>query len=527
MIDYNQAKDPPFDSLSEVLAFTDAIRHEAPWHTVGVLSDEENINVVIVLLSKESSVIAAFRINASPEDISVIMCNLLEVDSVFFRCWQGDSFSDFDTRTVESIDNVWQQAVKQDVSIKTDELTDFFRRLMDNERRAGRGKDFTKLTKETVYRDAHGRCMFTGCGEPLSIDVITGRTGNYSYLAHNVASSEQGTRGIIEASGKLSNEPDNVLLMCDKHHRLIDTVAARDYSAVTLSKMRADFCRSVTRLLDGLKYEAIPAYAALWPVNSQVVAAPSLAEIASCLSVIQKRLFNNINMLSDNEGLLRDSPDILWRYMPALIDKTAKEIIQQTIHNGHHAALFVLGPMPALIGLGALLGNKNHYIPMLMFRDTGRWEWPLEKLTDCYYEMCGLDNLQSGTDFVVTISLTAKVPKLMDKAKELNRKNGAQIIEINALDEVMGNGAIAHPENGKKLCVEFQQLLHKLGSEYGAKKVHLLVCASNAASMFIGQAFDNYHPDVIVYDFSDKGMVPRLLLQNNAFKTTISLPIDD
>lgn len=80
--------------------------------------------------------------------------------------------------------------------------------------------------------------MFTGCGEKLDHDTISGTTGNYAYLAHNVASSEQGARGVTELSNKLSNNPDNVLLLCDKHHRLIDKVAASDYTAPMLSAMK-------------------------------------------------------------------------------------------------------------------------------------------------------------------------------------------------------------------------------------------------------------------------------------------------
>ena len=40
-------------------------------------------------------------------------------------------------------------------------------------------------------QDSHGRCMFTGCGDRLDIEQLTGMKGNIGYLAHNVASSER------------------------------------------------------------------------------------------------------------------------------------------------------------------------------------------------------------------------------------------------------------------------------------------------------------------------------------------------
>ena len=46
--------------------------------------------------------------------------------------------------------------------------------------------------------------------------------------------------------------------------------------------------------------------------------------------------------------------------------------------------------------------------------------------------------------------------------------------------------------------------------------VHVLPCASNAACVFFGQAFDSYHPDLLIYDFVSEGngMVPRLEITN-------------
>jgi len=80
---------------------------------------------------------------------------------------------------------------------------------------------------------------------------------------------------------------------------------------------------------------------------------------------------------------------------------------------------------------------------------------------------------------------------------------------------VMGNGAIPHPEDGIAFTAELQSIFHKLQSDFGAKTIHLFVCASNAASVFIGQAYDTHHPEVIVYDFDDNTMVPRLRLKSD------------
>ena len=56
---------------------------------------------------------------------------------------------------------------------------------------------------------------------------------------------------------------------------------------------------------------------------------------------------------------------------------------------------------------------------------------------------------------------------------------------------------------------------------YGIKKVHLLVCASNAACVYIGQAIDRLQPEFIVYDFGQEIMEPKLRIYNDGNTTVI------
>ena len=62
---------------------------------------------------------------------------------------------------------------------------------------------------------------------------------------------------------------NNVLLLCDKHHRLIDKVAPSNYDAETLNSMRKAHSEMAQQLLDALAFEPIPVYSVLWPVHGQ------------------------------------------------------------------------------------------------------------------------------------------------------------------------------------------------------------------------------------------------------------------
>ena len=118
---------------------------------------------------------------------------------------------------------------------------------------AGRLGEVKTHTKNKVMYDAAWRCQFSGCGVDLREHLTSSMSGNYSYYAHIVASSEDGPRGNSD-SEKLADEPTNIMLLCDKCHRLIDKIEPHNYSVEILRDMREKSVNEVKRLLDCLKF---------------------------------------------------------------------------------------------------------------------------------------------------------------------------------------------------------------------------------------------------------------------------------
>lgn len=373
-------------------------------------------------------------------------------------------------------------------------------------------------------QDSHGRCMFTGCGDRLDIEQLTGMKGNIGYLAHNVASSERGERGIPYLSDLLSDDPANVLLLCDKHHRLIDKIAASDYSAQQLGEMRKAYCDLANTLLDALAFSPIPVYSILWSVNSSVVGHPEPKEIASSLLPLQHRMDGYLQRLCDSNTIYMKNPNQFSQQLVSIIQHEADKIIQQTSLNGHRAAIFAFGPMPALIGLGALLGNKSRFLPMLRDREANRWGWPHSIAAEQSYETIGVETLRKGSDVILCINFTSMIDKIKCKAQELQNELNADIIEINALKTYLGSKAIPHPNNVTKFTAELQKLFHLLKDQYGIKKIHLLIAAPNAACIALGQAIDLHHPDIIIYDFAQDSMTPKLIIRNDFCGNHLTVP---
>ena len=510
-----QTREPPMTELAAVKDHAAAVRRLVSWDCVGVLLDEGPCAVVTVLL-KDDAVVSASRFCLSPaESVDALRAyNEGLVSPMELRCWQGQTMTDEQTRNLAELTTVWKESSGQRKEQTEENWLAFFRDIERKTRRKGRGTAITGPTRNQVLLDAHGRCMFEGCGADLTEDPVTRVRGNFATLAHNVAASEGGTRGVLYLSGSLSDDPDNILLLCDTHHRLVDTIAKADYPAAVLSAMRCRFCGEATALLDTLALAPTPAFCVAWPVHRQVVALPSSQQVARALKPIGARLDGVLRTVNDNEAVLRSlEGEALWGAMRAAVEQTAADILLQAHGEGYRAALFAMGLMPALIALGAKLGNKCEITPMLRYRENGLWYWPVNEPRGEFYTIDGIDRLSDREgEACLVLGLTA-VPKAMRSTAE---SLGMCIVSVVARTEYLGNGALGHPDDGASFRQRMQELLHRLADMHGVRRVHVLPCASNAACVYFGEAFDSYHPELVIYDFAPEGgcMVPRLSVTN-------------
>ena len=485
------------------------------WDSVGVLMDEGPGAVVAVLLNGGVVVAASRFCLSAAESVGALQAyNEGLVAPMELRCWQGHIMTDEHIGNLAELTAVWRESYGQRKQQADAGWKAFFEELERKTRKKGRGAAISVPTRNQVLLDAHGRCMFEGCGADLTEDPVTHERGNFAILAHNVASSERGTRGVLHLSGDLADDPENILLLCDTHHRLVDAIAKADYPASVLSAMRRRFCETATELLDGLAFEPMPAFGVAWPVHRQRIGLPSSRQAARALKPIGARLDGRLLTVNDNELVLRSlEGEVLWDVMATAVEQTAEEILKQAHGERYQAALFAMGLMPALVALGAKLGNKCDITPMLRYRDNGLWYWPVNEPRGEFYAVEGLERLTDSEEEVsLLLGLTAVPTAMRSTAESL----GMGAVSVVACAHYLGNGALGHPDDGTSFRQRMQELLHRLRDAHGVRRVHVLPCASNAACVFFGQAFDSYHPELVIYDFSTQGdcMVPRLRVLN-------------
>jgi len=494
-----QTQQPPLDGIQQVRSYLSAPEcNQVGWDHAALLLDEPSYNMVVCLF-KGNDIRMAFRAIVLTEDSDKYF-DLLSPsgDNVTVAVRQGYTFSKDDLSSISKLQESYNAATC--IKVSKDNFSSQYASLTEPDIKTGRGADFSVKTSNAVITDSCNRCMYEGCGANLTEDILSGEKGNYHYLAHIVASSENGPRGIKGLSEKLSDDPQNVMLMCDKHHRLIDRIAMVDYPVERLRVMREAHVSLANKLLDHLAYTPAKVFCVLWPVAGQSVGSPTKKHIAECLQVSKLRISGEPQVVTNNDAIRDKKDDAFWSIAPMLLNSASSEIEKVAQMSDVQSGLFAIGPMPLLIGLGARLGNKFGIIPMLRFRETGRWMWPKETPDVDIMRIDGVEHLSDKESHVVIkLQLTNESSVIDEYANVLRDKYGAKAISVNA--RVYGNGSIGHPVEGQHLTHEMQKLLNSMKAEHAVEVVHLLPCASNVACVCVGQAIEQYCPNIIVYDF--------------------------
>lgn len=514
-----------FTDLDSAKQYLDHLKSTGlQWDYVGFLSDASYHNLM-TLLFNDGELIDVFRFSLTDHDNHLFiqyLSNNFEI-TVDYKLSEVEVFETKNIKQKNDAMSLWSSCLQSSYPVTNESLKDFVNDLILKANDGGRGKDFTVNTIRKVMDDSHGRCMFRGCGQRLDVDELTGYEGNYGYLAHITASSTKGPRGTLYLSPLLSNEPSNVLLLCDVHHRLVDRIASSYYPTPVLTKMREEHIYLSNKLLDSLSYMPVDIFFIPWGVNSQHVEKPNSVAISKSLSVFEHRASDHIISVNSGASESMDPDNSFEENASKYIEKCVNKIHDRT--EGSSAAVFVLGPTFALIGFGAKFGNKSKLMPMLRYRDASSWMWPgVDPREDAFIiDEPKINSEQS--EVIVSVKLTAPAAMIDATIEHLNQQvqNKLPVINIYPPESYgYGNGAIAHPLEGEKLANKLKKIFTDLKEVHCIEKVHLLVCASNAACVYIGQAIDKFQPEFIVYDYGDKMMEPKLRIYNDGNTTVIA-----
>lgn len=228
-----------------------------------------------------------------------------------------------------------------------------------------------------LWARAGGCCQYRGCPDYLVGDLIASREdGTFGFLAHIVADSPDGPRGDEVRSPLLAKSLANLMLMCARHHKLIDVDAPDDHTESLLLAMKAEHERRIARnvAIGPDRASHVVRFSARIGENPALV---STREIFDAMLPDRHPASIETIDLELVGAAFRDSEPAYWQIQRLNLDRQFEIAIRSRIERQdiRHLSVFALAPQPLLIELGRLLGDIVPAVIHQRHREPSTWAW--------------------------------------------------------------------------------------------------------------------------------------------------------
>lgn len=227
--------------------------------------------------------------------------------------------------------------------------------------------------KRDLWFDAHGRCEM--CNEPLYRDGLTMMEVNLADYAHIIADSPNGPRGDAEESHNLAKDKSNLILLCKKHHKVIDDAGGVKVFGIErlrqIKKAHEERIELVTGIPPKNKTLAVcytPKVGERQPVVTDIITYDTI------LPEFYPMTHEPIRLDASNVPY-DDSKQKYWDFHPDILRENFKNKIESKILGISHITLFAVAPQPLLVLLGTLLGDMYNVEVLQKHREPDTWKW--------------------------------------------------------------------------------------------------------------------------------------------------------
>lgn len=367
-----------------------------------------------------------------------------------------------------------------------------------------------KVTNLLWCRSA-GRCQYEGCNEMLSKDILTKRNYNASYIAHIIAAEPDGPRGDIVLSPKLCQDFENLMLMCDRHHRLIDKIDVIGHPVkrlVAMKRRHEEIIERLTNFKDKTESEILLFGA---NIGSQKIS----LTYDEAFNTISQKYYPASNYGIElgllNSGIL-DHRKEFWLMEQANLEVNFTDRIKRKQESGtiKHLSVFGLAPQPLLILLGSLLGDIHTSEIYQLHREPKTWKWLTEE-DKVIFEVIRPNKIHSTVALIFSLSGTITEDRI---EKVLGKECSIWTFTVNNPH----NDFLRNYEQLAKFRQEVRLLLNEIKAIHGQNNViHLFPAMPNSTAIELGRIrMPKADLPMIIYDQNFQNL-------NSGFYETIKI----
>lgn len=371
-----------------------------------------------------------------------------------------------------------------------------------------------------LWARAAGRCEFRGCNDLVYKDRLTQKRDNLATISHIIAFSPDGPRGHRELSKLLEKDISNLMLSCRVHGKIIDSHDyVEKYPVEELREYKREHEQRI-RILTSIQEEA--------KTHVLVLQVP-IAGKSFTIDLVQVHQAILPRYPADENALIIDLSDVairedvpgFWNFMAETVSSRFNELLAEGIKKGriNHISVFGLAPIPLLMHLGTLIGNKVSADLYQRHRESQNWIWQAEaREVEGLFHVAKPESTISTRDVALILSISGRVDR--EKVQAATKKDFATY-------EILANNPSFHfMKSRERLCqfgVVYRSVLAEIRGRYGHEcTVHLFPAAPAPVAIECGRSLmKKCDPSILVYDLHPKKRFePALTLQQSPTCTT-------
>lgn len=259
------------------------------------------------------------------------------------------------------------------------------------------------VVRMKLWAISGGRCEM--CNALLYKDRDFGYDGNFGEMAHIHAVSEHGPRYKRGMTNEDKNNIDNLMLLCEQHHHMIDTNPQDFGEGLLISKKR--------------KHEQRIQKVTAIPETQTCRIVTYFSNIDRQAEFSSDSLLRGAILLSDRfsmqDSAISLSEDSFKKYIPTKGEFEQKAIaLEREFHSAFNdiikkndsIAIFSLAPQPLLFKLGTLLNDQYNAIVFQCHRTGHKWAWPVESKPVNFLFRCSKTGRNEKVALVIDLSAT-------------------------------------------------------------------------------------------------------------------------
>ncbi len=358
-----------------------------------------------------------------------------------------------------------------------------------------------------------GRCTFKGCNEYLLTDSLTLKEANFSNIAHIVAAEKDGPRGDNPLPMEERNKIANLMLMCLKHHHLIDDKKhVPEYPVELLRQWKQDHeekTLQLTAVQAGSKTSIVRLRA---QINGEAVSV-CVNHIKN--AILPRYMTDELGVEIDLTALPVGDDAVYWKTGMKKIDEQIGKIYQPGVDKKtiEHISVFAIGPIPLLIYLGNKLSNAVETDLFHLHKDIEDWTWKTDGDTVKYK----IESLSQGKDeanVALLLSLSGSV-KLEDLPKPI--RDEYFIYQISLKDTTPNRMFMRKKDDLHAFRQIYRKFLCEVRKKHmGVKEILLFPAIPTPVAVACGRdLIKKADPTLIIYDFNkNRGGFRKILKVN-------------